>query len=183
MRARDIPNMLCVLRIVLTVPVVWAVLAGRYEIALVVFFVAGLTDGLDGYLAKRFSWQSRLGGLLDPAADKLLLVASFVTLWLAGYVPGWLLLAVVARDLAIVFGAALYQWRRGNFVAEPSIISKLNSLLQLIYILLILAKLVFGMPGPGLVSAVGYAVLATTVTSGVDYWVRWTLRARRTARA
>jgi len=183
MRARDIPNMLCILRIVLTVPVVWAILTGRYEIALVVFFVAGVTDGLDGFLAKRFSWQSRLGGLLDPAADKLLLVASFVSLWLAGYVPGWLLAAVVTRDLVIVIGAALYQWRVGNFVAEPSILSKLNSLLQLIYILLILAKLVFGMPGPGLVFALGIAILATTVISGFDYVIRWTARARRTARA
>lgn len=178
MRARDIPNLLCVLRMVLTVPVVWAILAGRYEIALVVFFIAGVTDGLDGFLAKRFDWQSRLGGLLDPAADKLLLVASFVTLWLAGYVPTGLLVAVVARDLVIVLGAALYQWRVGHFVAEPSIISKLNSFLQLLYILLTLSKLVFVVPGPDLVSALGWVVFCTTVVSGCDYLIRWTLRGR-----
>jgi CDP-diacylglycerol--glycerol-3-phosphate 3-phosphatidyltransferase len=127
-KARDIPNLLCIMRMVLTIPVVWAILDGSYLVALVLFLVAGLTDGLDGFLAKRFSWQSRLGGLLDPAADKLLLVASFVTLWMVGYVPGWLLVAVVARDLTIVIGAGVYQWRVGDFVAEPSIISKLNSL-------------------------------------------------------
>jgi cardiolipin synthase (CMP-forming) len=178
MKARDIPNMLCVLRIVLTVPVAWAILVGRYELALALFLVAGITDGLDGFLAKRFSWQSRLGANLDPMADKLLLVASFCTLWYAGYVPVWLLVAVVSRDLVIVFGAALYRWRVGPFVPEPSIISKLNSFLQLLYILLILAKLVFGVPGPGVTSVLGWMVLATTVTSGLDYVVKWTARAR-----
>lgn len=178
MKARDIPNVLCIMRMVLTIPVVWAILDGSYLLALVLFLVAGLTDGLDGFLAKRFSWQSRLGGLLDPAADKLLLVASFVTLWMVGYVPGWLLVAVVARDLVIVIGAGLYHWRVGDFVAEPSIISKLNSLLQLLYVLMTLSWLVFGLPGRGVTAAFGWIVLATTVVSGFDYIIRWTARAR-----
>lgn len=178
MKARDIPNMLCVLRIVLTVPVVWAIVVGRYELALVLFLVAGITDGLDGFLAKRFSWQSQLGAVLDPAADKLLLVASFCTLWYAGYVPAWLLVAVVSRDLVIVFGAALYRWRVGPFMPDPSIISKLNSVMQLLYILSILAKLVAGIPGPELTAMLGWVVLVTTVTSGLDYVVRWGARAR-----
>jgi cardiolipin synthase (CMP-forming) len=177
-KARDIPNLLCIMRMVLTIPVVWAILEGSYLVALVLFLVAGLTDGLDGFLAKRFSWQSRLGGLLDPAADKLLLVASFISLWLVGYVPGWLLVAVVARDLAIVIGAGLYQWRVGNFVAEPSIISKLNSVLQLLYVLLTLSWLVFGLPGREVTVGLGWIVLATTIVSGFDYIIRWTARAR-----
>jgi len=177
-KARDIPNLLCIMRMVLTIPVVWAILEGSYLVALLLFLVAGLTDGLDGFLAKRFSWQSRLGGLLDPAADKLLLVASFVTLWVVGYVPGWLLVAVVARDLAIVIGAGLYQWRVGDFVAEPSIISKLNSVLQLLYVLMTLSWLVFGLPGRGVTIGLGWIVLATTVVSGFDYIIRWTARAR-----
>jgi cardiolipin synthase (CMP-forming) len=177
-KARDIPNLLCIMRMVLTIPVVWAILDGSYLVALVLFLVAGLTDGLDGFLAKRFSWQSRLGGLLDPAADKLLLVASFVTLWMVGYVPGWLLVAVVARDLTIVIGAGLYHWRVGDFVAEPSIISKLNSLLQLLYVLMTLSWLVFGLPGRGMTVWLGWIVLVTTVVSGFDYIIRWTARAR-----
>jgi cardiolipin synthase (CMP-forming) len=166
----------------LTVPVVWAILDGRYPLALALFFIAGFTDGLDGFLAKRFSWESRLGGLLDPAADKLLLVASFISLWWAGYVPGWLLAAVVTRDLVIVIGAGLYQWRVGGFIAEPSVISKLNSVLQLLYVLLTLAWLVLGMPGPAALGMLGWLVLATTLVSGTDYVVRWSSRAR-TARA
>ena len=178
MKARDIPNLLCIMRMVLTVPIVWAILDGRYLLALVLFFVAGATDGLDGFLAKRYGWQSRLGGLLDPAADKLLLVASYVSMWVAGYVPGWLLIAVVTRDLVIVTGAGLYQLRVGNLVAEPTFVSKLNSVLQLLYILLILSWLVFGIPGPGAMNALGLVVLATVVVSGFDYVIRWSRRAR-----
>ncbi|MFU8820567.1 MAG: CDP-alcohol phosphatidyltransferase family protein [Gammaproteobacteria bacterium] len=178
MKARDIPNMLCIGRIVLTLPVAWAILDGRYPLAMLLFFIAGITDGLDGFLAKRFSWQSRLGGLLDPAADKLLLVTAFVTLWAAGYVPGWLLAAVVTRDLVIVLGAGLYQWRVGNFVAEPSVPSKLNSALQLLYVLMTLSWLVFEMPAPEGLLALGLLVLATTVFSGLDYVIRWTRRGR-----
>jgi cardiolipin synthase (CMP-forming) len=177
-RARDIPNLLCVLRMVLTIPVAWAILEGRYPLALLLFFIAGFTDGLDGFLAKRFSWQSRLGGLLDPAADKLLLVTAFVTLWIAGYVPAWLLLVVVLRDIVIVLGAALYHWRVGPFEAEPTLISKLNSLLQLLYVLFTLSLLVFAVPGRNIIDAIGWIVLVTSVVSGVDYWVRWTGRAR-----
>lgn len=178
MKPRDIPNLLCILRIALTVPVGWGIVTGDYELALVLFFVAGFTDGLDGFLAKRFSWQSRLGGLLDPIADKLLLATCFVTLWFAGYVPGWLLTAVVARDVVIVLGAALYHWRVGHFVAQPSMISKLNSALQLLYVLLILTKLVFGAPAAEVTTMLGWLVLGTTVISGLDYVVRWTARAR-----
>lgn len=170
--------MLCIGRIVLTLPVAWAILDGRYPFAMLLFFIAGLTDGLDGFLAKRFSWQSRLGGLLDPAADKLLLVTAFVTLWMAGYVPDWLLAAVVTRDLVIVLGAGLYQWRVGNFVAEPSVPSKLNSALQLLYVLLTLSWLVFDLPPPAVLLALGLLVLATTVFSGLDYVIRWTRRAQ-----
>lgn len=178
MRARDIPNMLCVLRIVMTVPVGWAIIEGRYPLAMGLFFVAGVTDGLDGFLAKRFSWQSRLGGLLDPAADKLLLATAFVTLWMAGYVPTWLLVAVVTRDLVIVIGASLYHFRVQRLEAEPSVVSKLNSFLQLLYILSTLSLLVFGLPPGWLIAALGWLVLFTTTFSGIDYVVRWAVRAR-----
>ena len=90
MRPRDIPNALCVLRMLLVAPVVWLLLAGEYAWVLVVFFLAGFTDGLDGFLAKRFDWRSRLGGILDPLADKLLMVSSYLTLGWLGLIPSWL---------------------------------------------------------------------------------------------
>lgn len=178
MKARDIPNLLCVLRMVLAVPVAWAILSDRHELAMALFFTAGFTDGLDGFLAKRFGWKSRLGGLLDPAADKLLLVVCFFTLWMTGHAPAWLLIAVVTRDLVIVLGAGLYHLRVQALEAEPSIVSKLNSALQLLYILLTLSQLVFGFPGQGATGLLALCVLATTVVSGLDYVVRWTARAR-----
>lgn len=178
MKARDIPNVLCVLRMMLTVPVAWAILSDRHGLAMGLFLIAGFTDGLDGFLAKRFGWQSRLGGLLDPAADKLLLVVCFFTLWMTGHAPTWLLVAVVTRDLVIVLGAGLYHWRTKALEAEPSMMSKLNSALQLLYILLILSQLVFAFPGDAVTGVLALAVLATTVISGLDYVIRWSARAR-----
>ncbi|MGD2031067.1 MAG: CDP-alcohol phosphatidyltransferase family protein [Gammaproteobacteria bacterium] len=179
MRPRDIPNALCVLRMLLVAPVVWLLLAGEYAWVLVVFFLAGFTDGLDGFLAKRFDWRSRLGGILDPLADKLLLVTSFLTLGYIGLAPVWLLIMVVARDVIIVSGATAYRFLIGVFQASPTLVSKANSALQLLYVLAAVADAGFGIPGRPVVNVIGYAVLATTVVSGIDYMVTWGLRAWR----
>lgn len=179
MRPRDIPNALCILRILLVAPIVWLLLAGEFALVLLIFFVAGFTDGLDGFLAKRFDWRSRLGGILDPLADKLLLVSSFVTLGYIGLAPVWLLLLVVARDVIIVSGATAYRLLIGQFQASPTRVSKANSALQLLYVLLAVADAGFGLPGRPLVDLVGYGVMATTIVSGVDYMVSWGLRAWR----
>ena len=178
MSPRDIPNILCILRMLLTVPVAWMILAGNYAAALVLFFVAGFTDGLDGYLAKRFSWQTELGGFLDPLADKLLMFSAFVTLWVVGAVPLWLLSAVVGRDLVIIAGAITYRLARGPFEASPTRLSKLNSALQLLFVLLSLVRLAAGVPSAGALAARAWVVLATTLASGVDYIVSWTRRFR-----
>ncbi len=179
MRPRDIPNALCVLRIFLVAPVVWLLLAGEFTWVLLVFFVAGFTDGLDGFLAKRFDWRSRLGGVLDPLADKLLLVSSFVTLGYIGLAPVWLLLVVVTRDIIIVSGATAYRLLIGEFEASPTRVSKANSALQLLYVLAAVADAAYGLPGRPVVELVGYGVLATTVVSGIDYIVTWGQRAWR----
>ena len=110
MSLRFIPNAICVVRMLLVAPLVLWIVEGRYAAALTVLVVAGLSDGLDGFLAKRFSWQTRIGGLLDPAADKLLLVAVFVSLTYVGLLPLELTFVVVARDVVIVLGAICYQW-------------------------------------------------------------------------
>ena len=106
MGREDIPNLISVLRIFLSVPVVWMLLEQRFDIALILFAIAGVSDGLDGFLAKHYGWQSRLGGLLDPMADKILLVSSYVSLALLGLIPVWLMLLVILRDLVIVTGGA-----------------------------------------------------------------------------
>ena len=163
-------------------PIVWLLLHGEYAWVLLVFFVAGFTDGLDGYLAKRFGWRSKLGGILDPLADKLLLASSFITLAYIGLAPVWLLVLVVARDVIIVSGAVSYRVFIGDFEASPTLVSKANSALQLLYVLTAVADAAFGLPGRPVVDLIGYGVLATTATSGIDYMVTWGVRAWRAGR-
>jgi len=163
-------------------PIVWLLLGGQYGWVLLVFLLAGFTDGLDGFLAKRFDWRSRLGGILDPLADKLLLARSFLTLAYVGLAPVWLLLMVVARDVIIVSGAVSYRLFIGDFEASPTMVSKANSALQLLYVLAAVADAGFGVPGRPVVNVIGYAVLATTSVSGIDYMVTWGTRAWRARR-
>lgn len=163
----------------LVAPLVLMLLDARYGWALLIFFVAGFTDGLDGFLAKRFEWRSWLGGILDPLADKLLLVTTFVTLGYIGLVPIWLLAVVVTRDLVITSGAVAFRLLIGNLVARPTAISKINSAAQLLYVLLVVANEGFGIPGNVIVIALGWIVLATTAVSGLDYVYTWGTRAWR----
>ena len=110
-----IPNAISLLRIALIVPILMLILRGEYAWALGLFFFAGFSDGLDGYLATRFNWQTRLGGLLDPVADKLLVAGLFITLAWVGQIPAWLATVVILRDIVIFGGAVAY-----NFLIEPA---------------------------------------------------------------
>ena len=138
MKARDIPNIITALRFLLVPPVIILLLQERFTAALIVFGVAGLSDGLDGFLARRFDWRSRLGGIMDPLADKLLVVSSFVTLGWLGLIPAWLVLLVILRDLVIIAGATFYHMRIEQFDAEPSVASKLNTAAQVLLVLAVL---------------------------------------------
>lgn len=179
LRPRHIPNILTVLRIVLVPPIVWALLAQRFGLALALFFVAGVSDGLDGLLAKQYDWTSRLGALLDPVADKLMLISSYIALgWLA-LLPVWLVVLVLVRDLVIVTGAVAYHLRVERVDAAPTIVSKLNTLLQILLVLLVIAARALGWEIPALLGALIYAVGVSTVWSGVDYVITWTRLARR----
>ena len=178
-RAADIPNLICVVRIILVWPIVVALLDGRYGLALVLILVAGASDGLDGFLAKHFNWQSRMGGLLDPLADKLLLVSVFVALSMTGLVPLWLTAVVISRDLIIVSGGVVYQWLVEPVQPEPSVASKLNTGIQLLYALAVISHRTSGIPAPEFLIIAGAAVFVTSTVSGLDYVVRWSGRAIR----
>lgn len=178
-RAAQIPNLICVLRIVLVWPIVSALIDGRFVLALVLVAVAGLSDGLDGYLAKRFDWRSRLGGLLDPLADKLLLVSLFVTLAWLELIPAWLAAVVIARDVVIVSGGLAYNFLVAPVQPEPSGASKLNTLAQLVCIAAVLLQEAFALQLELLVIVSGAAVLVTSAVSGLDYVIRWSGRALR----
>lgn len=177
MTRKDIPNLISILRIILVVPTVYFLLRGDYLLALVPFVVAGLSDALDGFLAKRFGWTSRLGSLLDPLADKFLLVSCFLVFVFIGLMPTWLFAMIVLRDLIVAFGALLYHFRVEKFNGEPPFSSKLNTTFQIVYlVMLISSQGIIDIP-MGWMSIVLYAVAATTMISGLEYiWV-WGLKA------
>lgn len=164
-------------RLLLVWPIVAMILARQYHTALLLILVAGLSDGLDGFLAKRYGWQSRLGGLLDPLADKLLLVSVFVALSVTGLVPVWLTGLVILRDLVIVAGGIVFQLRIAPVQPEPSAASKLNTVAQLVLAIGVLSAHQFGVPPEWAITLAGATVLVTAVVSGLDYVVRWSARA------
>lgn len=178
MKPRDIPNLITILRIMLVVPIIWVLAREQYGWALILFAVAGASDGIDGFLAKRYGWTSRLGSLLDPLADKLLQVSCFVVLAWLGHIPIWLVALIVLRDIVIVSGALAYHFRVGPFHAEPTLLSKFNTLAQIVLVLAVIVHAgVWPMP-VWWIDTLVYIVLFSTVSSGVQYVVIWGRRAR-----
>ena len=182
MSLRFIPNAICVARMLLVAPLVLWIVEGRYAAALVVLVVAGLSDGLDGFLAKRFEWQTRIGGLLDPAADKLLLVTVFVCLSVAGLVPWWLTAVVLLRDVVIVVGAGIYRALFGPVRGEPTLQSKLNTVCQILFCLAVVSAAAFAWPPEPAIIALGALVFITTTVSGIDYVLIYSRRAATVTR-
>ncbi len=178
MKARDIPNLISFLRILLTLPIVWLLFEQEFTYALMLFAVAGFSDGLDGFLAKHYRWQSHLGGLLDPLADKALLMSSYLVLGGLGLIPVWLVILVIFRDLTIMGGALYYHFSVEEVDAKPSLISKLNTLLQIMLVLVVVTD-AGPLPLPALpLQVLIWATGLTTLISGVFYvWV-WTQKAR-----
>jgi cardiolipin synthase len=176
-KPRDIPNLITGFRFLLVPPVVILLLNERFAAALILFGIAGFSDGLDGYLAKRNNWTSRLGEIMDPLADKLLLVSSFVTLGWLGWIPLWLVVLVVLRDLVIVVGAIVFHMRVEHLVALPSMVSKLNTFAQILLVLaVIFSQGILLLPAIWM-ELLMYSVLATTFWSGFDYVWTWGRRA------
>lgn len=172
-----LPNIICILRIALVWPIAVALGNGEYLLALGLFFVAGFSDGVDGYLAKRFNWTSDLGKFLDPMADKLLMITVFVESTWLGLVPWWLTSAVVARDVLIGLGALVFRLWFGPLHGRPTISSKINTLLQLLYVMLVLMDVAVSFPPHEVLDALGIIVLATTALSGFNYLSIFTRRA------
>ena len=181
-RAAQIPNLICVLRMALVWPIVYSLVSDQYGRALVLVALAGISDGVDGYLAKRFDWRSRLGGILDPLADKLLLVSTFLTLTFMALVPVWLTAVVIIRDFVIVSGGLVYQAVFAPVQPEPSRASKLNTGAQLFFICAVIANRGLGVPPAEVLILSGAAVLVTATVSGLDYVVRWSGKAARVQR-
>ena len=174
---RHLPNLICLVRLALIWPVATALYGGRYGFALALFVLAAISDGLDGYLAKRFNWISELGKFLDPAADKLLLVTVFVESTWLGLVPWWVTAAAVARDALIALGALVYRIWFGPLRGRPTIISKINTAAQLLYLMAVMLGAAVGFPPREVLRALALTVLTTTVLSGLNYVQAFTRRA------
>lgn len=181
---RHLPNAITLARVALVAPLVWLIANRRFEAALVVVAVAGASDALDGLLAKRFGWQSWLGGVLDPIADKLMLVACFVTLGMVGAHPDWLTWLVVGRDAVIVAGAVAWHNLIGRIHAQPTHLSKLTTVVQIVYVLAQLLHLShwLDLPARLLDVLIGLTAVLTAV-SGLQYVVVWSRKALRAREA
>jgi len=177
-KLKYIPNMICVARIILVAPIVWSLFEERYALALGLILIAGLSDALDGYLARRFDWRTRLGGLLDPAADKLLMFAAFVTLAWVGLVPVWFSAIVVGRDVIIISGSIFYQLTVAPIHGEPTGASKLNTVFQILFVLLTISHAWLAQPPMLALQLLGAAILVTIAISTVQYVTTGFTRAR-----
>ena len=170
----NLPNIITMVRLFL-VPVIVAMITGvRWVEAFVVFLLAGLSDALDGWLAKRFSLQTELGAYLDPVADKMLLVSIYVALAITGAVPAWLTILVVSRDIMII-GAILISWVLDKPVqVAPLFVSKMNTAAQLAFATWVLAARAFGWGADGAIHIVAIAVVAAlTLASAAAYLGPW----------
>jgi len=177
---RHLPNIITFFRMVLVAPLFLLIINNRFDAAFMIAIIAGGSDALDGFLAKHYGWQSWLGGMLDPIADKLLLVISFIALTWVGALPTWLAFLVIGRDIVIISGATMYYLWIGAFNAAPSHVSKFTTLMQIVCVLMSLAKLAFIVQVPSSLNTALITITALlTVLSGIHYVVSWSGRAHR----
>jgi len=173
-----LPNAISLSRIVLVMPILWLMVADEFVWAFVLIVIASLSDGIDGYLAKRFNWSTRLGAQLDPAGDKILVAGTFLALAYLQHIPVWLALFVVIRDLIIIIGAYIVNFYFKRLEGEPSRIGKLNTLLQLEFLAFVLCRAAFGWPDQIGITVLGAAIVVSGVISMIDYMMGWVRHTR-----
>ncbi len=169
----QLPNLITICRIALAPVMILLLKEQQYAASLAVFILAGVSDGLDGFIAKRFNFVSRLGSILDPLADKILLVSSYVMLTLLDQLPFWLMLTVAFRDLLIVGGYLVYTSMVGPVQMRPSWLSKVNTFMQIALVIVILAQQALHWIYRPASDVLIYAVTLTTVASGLHYLWTW----------
>lgn len=175
-----LPNLLSLARL-LAVPVaLMLMLDGAYALCFWIFVAAGVTDAVDGWIAKTFDARTALGAYLDPLADKALVVSTYLMLGWLGHIPGWLVVLVVFRDVLIIGGAMVAYFMLGDFHARPLWISKLNTAVQIALVGCVLARLGIAVGHPLFDWVLVHVAAATTVLSGGAYLWEW---GRRLARA
>lgn len=171
-----IPNLLTLARIAACPILVLLLYEHSYDLALYLFIAAGVTDGLDGYIAKRFNCVSNLGKVLDPMADKLLIGSTYVMLAILGDIPFWLVVVVMFRDLVIVVGYLIIAVMVETVSVRPTWMSKVNTFLQISLMVAVLLEKSTILSVPIVVDAMVFGVLVTTVASGIQYVWLWGIR-------
>ena len=168
-----IPNFITIGRFLMVPLVVWALLNGLYATAFTCFLIAGISDGVDGFIARHFDQRSELGSWLDPAADKLLLVSVYIMLGWLGELPDWLVVLVVSRD-AMIVGAIILSSVMGTTVEmKPLLVSKANTFMQIALAALVLAELAWIGPSPNLHQVMIIITAFLTLASGIAYVRGW----------
>jgi len=172
--ALSIPNLITLARILLVPIVVWAIATpGAMWIAFLLFLAAGVSDAIDGYLAKRFGMTTVLGAYLDPLADKALIVSIYLTLGINYLIPRWLVILVVSRDILIV-GGIMLAWVIGNpLKIRPLLVSKLNTVAQIVFACVVLGSLGFNYELPTLTLILMGLVAVLTLLSVAAYVAEW----------
>jgi len=172
----NFPNLLTLSRILITPFLVYTILLQKPGLALTLLVIAGLTDMLDGLWAKCFQQQTDIGALLDPVADKLMLVSCIVVLFNIDQVPPFLFLAVIFRDAIIIIGAVSYEIVTHSLKMQPSLLSKATTFMQIVYIAVVLLNMVAPVM-PVFMVAILWLTFGLTCMSGLHYMVSWTLKA------
>lgn len=176
-RIISIPNLLTLARIILTPFIVFAILEGQAVMALILMGAAGITDMLDGAIARYFNQRSTVGAYLDPLADKLMLLSSVSSLYYIGEIPLFIFLAVVFRDLVILIGAIAYELVTRKLEMTPTYTSKVTTFLQIMMVLTALAHMAWDSPGQLLFDTIIWTTFAFTAVSGVQYMIVWMRKA------
>lgn len=174
MMLKYLPNFFTTARLLLIVPFLYFIQNANYPNAFYIFLTAGFTDGLDGWLARHFNWQSRLGSFLDPIADKLLITSSFISLAYLHLLPWWLVILVLLRDISISLGVlAWYRFIQRRLDFTPTLMSKINTVLQLALVTLCLFELAFSQETPMITSLLILFTTITTTATYIDYALTW----------
>ena len=176
--ARYIPNIITGARIAFVPCLIWLLIHHQYERSLILVALMGLSDALDGFLARCYHWKTTLGAYLDPLADKIMLLAVFICFAVLGWVPWWFAALIVARDVVLLTGAVFYHWSTRQLKMEPLAISKVNTCAQII----LAVSLIYAQVGPmhnQIINALMTVVVCTTIASGGQYVIEWSRRAAK----
>ena len=166
-----IPNLLSIVRIGLVYPILNNIYLNNFQLSIIFFILAAITDALDGFLARRMNWQTDLGAILDPIADKLLLSGTIFILWLNQFIPFYIFIIFIGRDAVILLGAAVQMTLNELDTPMPNLLGKLTTSLQIIYIAVVFLKEIFNLEFA--ISILDIIIIVITITSLIVYAFNW----------